>query len=295
MPVKIGLFFWYKHILNRGDKIKTYTVKQGDTLYGISNQYGVSVTDIMNLNNLKSNTLQIGQVLKIPESSGVNAENTFRYEVKKGDSLYSIAKKYSTTVSSIIDTNNLKTNTLQIGQILNIPSQNNTTITIDKPQYINYTVKQGDTLYKIANTYNIDIETLKKDNGLITNTINPGQIIQIRDTNNYTEVEECFGEDYIEPTSKIYLVQKGDSLYKIAKEFNVTVNEIIEANNLKTTTLSINQELIIPLSNNDITYTIQKGDSLYSIAKKYNTTVDEIKSKNNLTSNNLSIGQKLLI
>ena len=249
----------------------------------------------MNLNNLKSNTLQIGQVLKIPESSGVNAENTFRYEVKKGDSLYSIAKKYSTTVPQIIETNNLKTNTLQIGQVLNIPSQNNTTITTDKPQYINYKVKQGDTLYKIASTYNIDIDTIKKDNGLITNTITPGQVIQIRDANNYAEVEECFGENYIEPTTKTYKVQKGDSLYKIAKDFNVTVNEIIEANNLNSTSLSINQELIIPLTSTSMTYTVQKGDSLYSIAKKYNTTVDNIKSKNSLTSNSLSIGQKLSI
>lgn len=68
----------------------------------------------MKLNNLSSNLLSIGQVLKIPTS------NQKTYIVQKGDSLYSIAKKYNTTVNDIKAKNNLTSNTLQIGQILNI-------------------------------------------------------------------------------------------------------------------------------------------------------------------------------
>ncbi len=96
----------------------TYTVKAGDTLYGISNQFGVNVSELADLNNVNANTLKIGQVLSIPTDSGVNPNNMFMYTVKKGDSLYSIAKKYNTTVDNIKKKNNLKSNVLSIGQKL---------------------------------------------------------------------------------------------------------------------------------------------------------------------------------
>ena len=101
--------------------MQTYTVKKGDTLYGISNQFGVSVVDLKNLNNLKDNNLKIGQVLKISQNSGTNPDSTINYIVKKGDSLYSIARVYKTTVQEIQKLNNLKSNTLSIGQELQIP------------------------------------------------------------------------------------------------------------------------------------------------------------------------------
>ena len=88
---------------------QTYTVKQGDTLYGISNQFGVNVNDLAELNNIRGSNLQIGQVLKIPNKSGTNPSNMFIYKVKKGDSLYSIAQRYNTTVKKIQELNYLKT------------------------------------------------------------------------------------------------------------------------------------------------------------------------------------------
>lgn len=63
--------------------IQTYTVKPGDTLYGISNQFGVSVTELAELNKVNANTLQIGQVLNIPINTGTNPNNMFMYTVKK--------------------------------------------------------------------------------------------------------------------------------------------------------------------------------------------------------------------
>ena len=97
---------------------QTYTVKAGDTLYGISNQFGVSVTELANLNNVNALTLQIGQILTIPNTSGTNPNNMFMYTVKKGDNLYSIARKFNTTVQEIKRKNNLNSNLLSIGQKL---------------------------------------------------------------------------------------------------------------------------------------------------------------------------------
>ena len=81
---------------------QTYTVKRGDTLYGISKQFGVAAIDLYNLNNLTSTNIQVGQILKIPNVYGTNPSGLFTYTVKKGDTLYNIAKRYETTVDEII-------------------------------------------------------------------------------------------------------------------------------------------------------------------------------------------------
>lgn len=282
---------------------ETYTVKAGDTLYGISNQFGVSVTELAELNNIKGSNLQIGTVLKIPEKGSNNPNNMFMYTVKSGDTLYSIASKYNTTVQEIINLNYLKNTNLSVGQILRIPEFYFDMDNMNLPNYINYTVKVGDTLYSIARDNNVSVDTLKKDNALTSDVLTVGQIIRIRLPEGQTiEVEECFGPDYVIPNNLnnyvIYKVKKGDNLYNIAKAYNTSVNEIIKLNNLKNTSLSIGQELKIPKNNSSIsntTFIVKKGDSLYSIARKYNTTVDSLKKKNNLKSNTLSIGQKIII
>ncbi len=272
-----------------------YTVKLGDTLWGISNQFGVSVTELAKINNVTANSLQVGQILTIPKASGTNPENMFIYTVQKGDSLYNIAKKYNTTVKDIIDINNLATTNLSIGQQIRIPEKYTDEIVI--PSYTNYIVEKNDTLYSIAKKFNVSVNDIIKDNNLKNNTLTVGQNLKIK-TANSNIVEECFGEEYTPPSSISsfnYTVVSGDSLYKIANRYNTSVSEIIKLNNLTSNNLSIGQILKIPKNNQEKTYTVKKGDNLYSIASKFNTTVDEIKKKNKLNNNNLSIGQVLYI
>ena len=219
----------------------SYVVKQGDTLYGISNQFGVSVTDLKKANNLSSNVLSIGQNLTIPSTSGSNPNSTFIYTVKRGDSLYSIAKVYGTDVNSLIKLNELKSNVLSIGQKLIIP-ESDFTVT-EKPSYITYIVKRGDSLYSIAKQYNTTVSELMKDNGLKSTTLSIGQTLRIRTTDTVS-VLECFGEDYT-PSTNTYTVKKGDSLYSIAKQFNTTVDSIKSKNNLTSNNLAIGQILKI--------------------------------------------------
>ncbi|MGN0966635.1 MAG: LysM peptidoglycan-binding domain-containing protein [Candidatus Coprovivens sp.] len=93
----------------------TYTVKKGDTLYGIAKKFGLSVDELKNYNNLKSNSLSIGQKINIPS----NEKNT--YVVKSGDTLYNIAKSNGVSVSDLMSLNNLNNSNLSIGQVLVLP------------------------------------------------------------------------------------------------------------------------------------------------------------------------------
>lgn len=141
-----------------------YTVKKGDSLWLIANKYGTTVDELKNANNLKSNTLSIGQTLIIPEKN--EGTSKISYVVKKGDSLWLIANKYDTTVEKIKNTNNLKSNTLSIGQVLVIPSSS---------EFITYTVKKGDSLWLIANKYNTTVDNIKKLNNLSSNNLQINQ------------------------------------------------------------------------------------------------------------------------
>ena len=306
---------------------ETYTVKPGDTLYGISNQFGVSVTELAELNGIKGSSLPVGTVLKIPSKSGVNPNNMFMYTVGKGDTLYSIARKYNTTVNDIINLNYLKSNDLSVGQVLRIPETYYNYDEMSAPNYISYTVKPGDTLYSIASNNGVSVDTIISDNVLPNNSLSVGQVLRLRVSEG--EVLECFGPDFEIPeeivrlnslpnnnlsvgqqlliptalvsdnssSSNTYVVKSGDNLYSIARRFGTSVNDIIRLNNLPGTSLSIDQTLVIPnnSSGTSNTYVVQRGDSLYSIARKFNVSVDSIKSKNNLKSNLLSVGQTLII
>ena len=96
--------------------MKNYTVQKGDTLYGVAKQFGTTVSKIKRLNNLTSNTLSVGQVLKINEDTS----NPTTYTVQKGDSLYSISNKFGLSVLDLMSYNNLTSTTLQIGQVLKL-------------------------------------------------------------------------------------------------------------------------------------------------------------------------------
>ena len=200
------------------------------------------------------------------------------YTVKKGDSLWKIANKYNTTVEKLKSANNLKTNTLSIGQKLVIPS-----ISVSPEVSDTYIVQKGDSLWSIANKFNMTVSELKNLNNLTNNLLSIGQVLKIKDSSNNGKTT--------------YTVQKGDSLWVIANKYGITTEELKSYNNLTSNLLSIGQVLKIPQgkTSTENIYTVKKGDSLWTIANRYNTTVEKIKVLNNLTSNLLSIGQQLKI
>lgn len=200
------------------------------------------------------------------------------YTVKKGDSLWKIANKYNTTVEKLKSANNLKTNTLSVGQKLVIPS-----ISVSPEVSDTYIVQKGDSLWSIANKFNMTVSELKSLNNLTNNLLSIGQVLKIKDSYNNGKTT--------------YTVQKGDSLWVIANKYGITTEELKNYNKLTSNLLSIGQVLKIPQgkTSTENIYTVKKGDSLWTIANRYNTTVEKIKVLNNLTSNLLSVGQQLKI
>ena len=277
--------------------MQTYIVKRGDTLYGISKQFGVTVEEIKLENDLSGNSIFIGQVLRIPTLA-----TTSLYVVKRGDTLYAIASKYSVSVNELMRLNNLNSTTLSVGQQLRIPISGDTS----NENYVVYTVKVGDNLYAIAKKYGVTVNDIKEANSLTSNLLSIGQQLRIPISNGGSDFDNQYST---------YVVKSGDTLYKIANLYGMTVRQLMEINNLESNNLSIGQILKvtssggtssgIPLGSSCygegyqepvyVTYTVKNGDNLYNIARMYNTSVDDLIELNDLKSNNLSIGQVLKI
>ena len=147
------------------------------------------------------------------------------YVVQRGDTLYSIANKYNTTVPELKRLNNLTSDTLSIGQLLIVKEDNEE---IDS-NYDIYEVVKGDSLWQIAKRFNTTVNDLINLNNL--DTIN----LQIGDKLKVPSI-----------TTNKYIVKKGDTLWSIAKNNNISVNNLKEANNLNNNLISIGDELIIP-------------------------------------------------
>lgn len=212
------------------EKKETYTVKKGDNLYDLAKKYNTTVSELKTLNNLTTNNLSIGQILKLPIEKQLEQNKV--YTVKAGDTLYRIATQNNTTVDIIKTLNNLKDDTLSIGQQILIP---NTEFIEIPTTTTNYNVKAGDTLYSISKKYNTTVDKIKRLNNLFTDILTIGQNLKLPLT------------EYIEtPSSTVnYIVKPGDTLYSIANSYNTTVNNIKQKNNLTSNLLLVGESLLI--------------------------------------------------
>ena len=149
-----------------------YWVKPGDTLLKIAESHNRSVDHIKQMNQLNSNIIYVGQMLRIPSSAAT-------YTVQQGDTLLSISERFQTPVDEVKEINQLHSNLIYVGQQLDIPT------TRQRHMRMDYTVKAGDSLYQIATNNNTTAKSIMVLNDLSSDALTIGQTLKIPV---YTEV-----------------------------------------------------------------------------------------------------------
>lgn len=152
------------------DIYKKYIVKKNDTIYSIAYNYGMTTNEILEINNLLEADIKEGQTIYVYNNPPLLTDEII-YTVKPGDTLYTIAKEYNTTVDKIKALNQLSEDILTVNTKIIINFEN---LVTTKATEI-YTINPGDTLYSIALKKGISVETLKKLNNLSTDNLTVGQ------------------------------------------------------------------------------------------------------------------------
>lgn len=280
-----------------GTTSTTYTVKSGDSVWGISNSFGISMLQLIEWNNIKNNFIYPGQKLTI--------------------------KGGQTTGSS---TNNSGNNT-------NSSGNSNTSVGTGQTSGIKYTVKSGDSVWKIANDHGISMNQLIEWNNIKNNFVYPGQQLIVSNggsssstttnTGNASSSSNNAGSTAASGTK--YTVKSGDSVWSVSNKYGISMNQLIQWNNIKNNFIYPGQQLIVKggsaatstntssttaattpstpntsnttstASTGDTIYTVKAGESVWGVANKHNITMDQLIQWNNIKNNFIYPGQQVIV
>jgi len=257
----------YETVTVNGRSYYKYTVKSGEGLYAISRVFSVSVADILRHNPGSNTGLQNGQELLTPVTAGQanstvsstpdsrasqappqDQNTTFRHTVMRGETVYSISRMYHTTVNEINRYNPGAAEGIAEGQILTIP-QRRVISEVKEENYRYHTILPKETLYSVSRTYSLKPEDVILANpGLSVETFRIGKTIRIPFFESYEVILP-----YENQTTQVsHLVVKGETLYSIARKYNVEVSEIERVNPMLSGGLKTNMSLVIPLKKSAI-------------------------------------------
>lgn len=280
-----------------GTTSTTYTVKSGDSVWGISNSFGISMLQLIEWNNIKNNFIYPGQKLTI--------------------------KGGQTTGSS---TNNSGNNT-------NSSGNSNISAGTGQTSGIKYTVKSGDSVWKIANDHGISMNQLIEWNNIKNNFVYPGQQLIVSNggsssstttnTGNASSSSNNAGSTAASGTK--YTVKSGDSVWSVSNKYGISMNQLIQWNNIKNNFIYPGQQLIVKggsaatstntssttaattpstpntsnttstASTGDTIYTVKAGESVWGVANKHNITMDQLIQWNNIKNNFIYPGQQVIV
>ncbi|MBF0779505.1 MULTISPECIES: LysM peptidoglycan-binding domain-containing protein [unclassified Granulicatella] len=328
---------------------QTITVQAGQTLWRIATQHGLSVEALKQANGLTSDTIYVGQQLRIPTKVTPSVSSSSQVvptpsetkpvstpksvTVQPGDTLWGISHRNGVTVDELKQANGLTSDTIYIGQQLRIPTKVAPSVSsssqvvptpseakpVSTPKSV--TVQPGDTLWGISHRNGVTVDELKQVNGLTSDTIYVGQQLRIPtkvtpSVSSPSQVVPTPSEAKPVSTPKSVTVQPGDTLWRISHRNGITVDELKQANGLTSDTIYVGQQLRIPTKvtpsvsspsqvvptpseakpvSTPKSVTVQPSDTLWRISHRNGVTVDELKQANGLTSDTIYVGQTLVI
>lgn len=262
--------------------VKYHKVKRGETLSIIARRYGVSVSTLKKWNGLRSSRLKTGQRLRI---------NTYQRVAKKEE---------PETVQEELAEN-------KVEQPVEKP---NTTVQQSVDVDTKYhTVRRGETLGLIAERYGVTVSRLKDWNDLRSNKIFVGQRLKVVSMVDKGEIE-VEGDADVQENATTHKVRRGESLFSIAEDYGVTIDNLKEWNNLSSSSIDAGQTLIVNASAAKASkkssgssekkaattkHKVRRGETLGAIASRYGVTVDNLKDWNNLSSSHIDVGQTLIV
>ena len=245
----------------------TYTVVSGDSLSVIAQRFNTTVTALRSANNLTSDVIRVGQTLTIP--TGVTSEakvgntpatselSTITHTIVSGDNLWTLAQRYGTTVDALRNTNNLKSDVLQIGQRITIPAGNTNatqqpTAPIQERTTFTYRVVAGDSLSVIAQRHGVTVDSIRTANTLRTDVLQIGQTLTIPNginapATNTKPVQQNGSLDPVTMTNIQHTIRSGDNMWNLSQQYGVPYLDLLRHNNMtERSTLKIGQVIQIP-------------------------------------------------
>jgi len=276
-----------------------YTIRAGDTFFSLAQRFGTTVQAIQRANpGVNPDRLQIGQVICIPTVTPpvTCPRGTFAYTIRAGDTFFSLAQRFSTTVQAIQRANpGVDPNALRIGQIICIPR----VAPPDRcpPGTMEYTIRAGDTFFSLARRFGTTVEAIQRANpGVDPDRLQIGQVICIPRVT--MPPNECPQGTFA------YTIRAGDTFFSLAQRFGTTVQAIQRANpGVDPDRLQIGQVICIPrvappdqCPPGSFDYVIRAGDTFFSLARRFGTTVEAIQRANpGVDPDTLQIGQVICI
>ncbi len=258
-----------------------YTVKAGDSVWSVSNKYGITMTQLIQWNNIQNNFIYPGQQLTVSNSGSTNSASSNTgssantnnsssantgssssqgtYTVKAGESVWSVANKNGITMNQLIEWNNIKNNFIYPGQQLIVKGGNS----------VNTNTGSTTSAAK-PNTPNTSATTSTSSSG-----------------------------------NTMYTVKAGESVWSVANKHHITMDQLIEWNNIKNNFIYPGQQVIVKKGSSQTTnqqapagsktYTVKSGESVWGVADSHGITMAQLIEWNNIKNNFIYPGQTLIV